>query len=360
MKIGILTFHRAINYGAVLQCYALYRTLCDIGHDVEVIDYRPTYIERYRQLFNLKGKSLISKSKEITRSLLMSSEIKKTVRNFDDFLQRIKLSSIVSTAEDIISQHYDIIVCGSDQVWNKKIADDTYDEFFWGQFDHPGSTFITYAASYGTLVQSVDTELNLKRLLTKVDGIGVREKDLADYISSLGFKAYVCVDPTVLADRQHFVDLAEEPLDDNYILIYALKDRLKVVNWAKKLQSLTGLKIIVLGGNVAYKQNYGKDVEVVQGVSPCVFLGYYKKARYVVNASFHGTVFSTIFKRDFFSINVANSDRYEQYLKSVGLSERFVNLSDMPNLEPVDYSGFDDRKEKLVNDSESYLSCFDI
>lgn len=54
MRIGVLTFHRALNYGAVLQCFALFKTLKSMGHDVEIIDYRPLFIERHRNLFYKK------------------------------------------------------------------------------------------------------------------------------------------------------------------------------------------------------------------------------------------------------------------------------------------------------------------
>ena len=59
MKIGILTFHRAHNYGAVLQCYALQEIMRRRGHDVRVIDYRQPWIEEFYKLLIMELKQLL-------------------------------------------------------------------------------------------------------------------------------------------------------------------------------------------------------------------------------------------------------------------------------------------------------------
>ena len=91
MKIGILTFHRAINFGAVLQCYALYCILSDMGHDVEVIDYRPRYIEKYRKPFywnDFKKQRLLSKIKTLLKLPFIYRNKKKSARVFDFFINQ--------------------------------------------------------------------------------------------------------------------------------------------------------------------------------------------------------------------------------------------------------------------------------
>lgn len=361
MKIGILTFHRAINYGAVLQCYALFQTLHMKGHEVEVIDYRPEYIEKYRTLFIFsKTQNPIVFCKNLLRSALLFNERKKAIRNFDDFISKIDTSPVVKNADDIAALKYDLIICGSDQIWNRRITNNKYDLFYWGQFEHPNTKIASYAASYGTVNSSSDVENMLKKMLNRIDAIGVREKDFANYLKILGLDAHVCVDPTILANQQIFYDLVEKPTDDNYILVYALKEREKVVLWAKKIQEKNGLKIVVLGGNVSIKTYYGINVKVIQGVSPKLYLGYFKKAKIVVNTSFHGTVFSTLFRKDFYSLDVDNSGRYKQYLDAVGLSDRFVKFDDTPSLRSIDYSEFEDRKMKLVKESELYINQLGI
>ena len=361
MKIGILTFHRAINYGAVLQCYALYQTLCMRGHDVEVIDYRPNYIEKYRNLFSLpKTKNPFSFIKTLIRAILLQSEKKKAVENFNEFLSLFKISSIVENAEEINNLKYDIIIAGSDQIWNKNITNKKYDDIFWGHFNHPHTKFVSYAASFGKLDVSIVDNKTLKGLLSNIDSIGVREEDFATYLEQLGYEAHVCVDPTVLASKQIFLDLAILPEEEGYILVYALKDRSKAVAWAKKIQQKTQKKIIVLGGNVSCEKKYGENIKIIQGLSPRLFLGYFLNASIIVNASFHGTVFSTLFEKEFYSLDVDNSGRYRQYLEAVDLSDRFVEFGKAPSLLPVNYSGFDEKKAGFVKKSEDYLCTLNI
>lgn len=355
MKIGILTFHRAINYGAVLQCYALYSTLNGMGHDVEVIDYRPTYIERYRKLLGFSfQKNIFAEVRSIFRDLLLYKERKDAINNFDEFLGLMRFSPIVRDGQDISVQKYDVIISGSDQVWNRRITGDYWDKFYWGQFNHAGTKFASYAASFGGL-PTKDMDEEIKEMLHNIDAVSVRENDMAEYLCNLGLEVRLCVDPTILVNEDVFIDLAQEPADSNYILVYALKDRVKAVSWAKKIQEKVHMEIIVLGGNISGKTNYGKGVRLVQGLSPCQFLGYFKKADYVVNASFHGTIFSTIFRRNFYSLQLSHSGRYGQYLHNVGLDERFVEYNQESLLIPVDYTRFDERKNKLVMSSKEYL-----
>lgn len=360
MKIGLLTFHRAINYGAVLQCYALYRTLSDLGHDVEVIDYRPAYIEKYRKLLSFSlTKNIFTEIKGLLRDCLLYGRRKTAIENFDRFLSMMNYSPIVRESQEIAAQKYDVVLSGSDQVWNRHITGGTWDKFYWGQFKHPNTLFASYAASFGGS-PTKEMDGDIKGMLQKVDAISVREKDMADYLRPLGMNVSVCVDPTILVDEKVFSELAIEPADSNFILVYALKDRTKVVEWAKKLQANSRMKIIVLGGNVSSKTNYGKGIKVVQGISPHEFLGYFKKADVVVNASFHGTVFSTLFRKNFYSIEVGNSGRYKQYLESTGLSCRFLTLNDSPSQYPVDYSHFEEMKSSMVKASVVYLKALGI
>lgn len=360
MKIGILTFHRAINYGAVLQCYALYCTLSDMGHDVEVIDYRPSYIEKYRKLLVFSFTwNIFAALKALFRDIFLYKKRRDAVRNFDDFLNLMKISPVVRSEKEIATQEYDFILSGSDQVWNPRITGGRWDKFYWGQFKHTGAKFASYAASFGGLPTKEMSD-DIKKMLQKVDGISVRENNMADYLRNLGLKVNVCVDPTILVDENIFMGLAQEPVESNYILVYALKDRVKAVNWAKKIQKKTNMEIIVLGGNISGKTNYGEGVRMVQGLSPRQFLGYFKKADYVVNASFHGTVFSTLFRKNFYSLQCSNSGRYGQYLHNIDLDKRFVEYGDDPLLTPVDYSGFEEKRNRFVESSKKFLKNLGI
>ena len=184
MKIGILTFHRAINYGAVLQCYGLSETLKAMGHEVDVIDYRPECIEYYRKkipFFKIRHTSgLRNQLKALIVSLLNIETVKDANRRFDLFLKNnFNLSKTVLSAENMPSD-YDLIFLGSDQIWSPQICYG-FDSIYWGQFKHDTTRLVTYAASLGGHNELSDLEWkNVGRYLKGFERISVREKKLQE------------------------------------------------------------------------------------------------------------------------------------------------------------------------------------
>ena len=126
MKIGILTFHRAINYGAVLQCYGLYETIKSMGHDVEIIDYRPECIEYYRRILPIfKIKHSVgwnNKLKALAYSLVSVKTVVNANKRFNAFLKNYFRFSKSFSQPKRIPQDYDIIFFGSDQIWSPQIC----------------------------------------------------------------------------------------------------------------------------------------------------------------------------------------------------------------------------------------------
>ena len=116
MKIGILTFHNALNYGAVLQCYALQHYLQEKGHDVEVIDYRIPFIEEQKQFFSkteLRRRGFVAFLKYGITRLLVWPAWRKTIRVFHQFMvSQLHLSPRAATAADI-PNGYDCILFGT-------------------------------------------------------------------------------------------------------------------------------------------------------------------------------------------------------------------------------------------------------
>ena len=145
MKIGILTFHRTLNYGAVLQCYALQELFRQRGHQVEVIDYRIQSVENERKLISLSilksSKGFVIKIKYLVRNLLTYRTRKKAISSFNSFIERrLELSSPVEGIDGVPS-NYDCILFGSDQIWNPKLCGG-FDPVFWGQFSKGRTMFI--------------------------------------------------------------------------------------------------------------------------------------------------------------------------------------------------------------------------
>ena len=209
MKIGILTFHWATNYGAILQCYALQTYLESLGHDVEVIDYKPKQYDetlyaffRFRKFLNI-GSYIESKKKESALSIFRNQNLKLTKR-FNSF------KSMSGNLED-----FDAIISGSDQVVNpsflqngegRGIETPTY---YLG-FDFKGKK-IGYALSFGCIEYPQNALSLAKKYIKDFAAISVREKTGVDIVTSMGRNdAVVVPDPTLLMNSRYYNQLAED------------------------------------------------------------------------------------------------------------------------------------------------------
>lgn len=359
MKIGILTFHRAMNYGAVLQCYALYRTLSDMGHDVEVIDYRPSYIEKYRSLFDkesfLQKKGVWKKIRYVVQRIIAYPQRTKAIKVFDAFLgKHLTLSNAISSKKNIPS-YYDAILFGSDQIWNPRICCG-YDQVYWGQFLKGKTKLISYAASIGN-PQNIATEQwdKIYPLMKSFDAISVRESKLAEYLQNGRIKAQTVLDPTLLASKDIFENIAVKPKESGYVMLYMLEYEPAAVTFAKKLANSKGLKLLRLRA-IQGPLEKSDDYELIASASIGEFLGYVKYADYVVNVSFHGTAFSVIFNKNFYTLKSSNYERSYGLLRALGLSERFVLPTDNVLGDDVDYRESNIRLEEMRKESCEFIS----
>ena len=358
MKIGILTFHRAINFGAVLQCFALYETLRGMGHDVEVIDYRPSYIEKYRRLFywkEFKRRSFLSKIKTLCDLPFSYYQKRKTSKIFDDFLnEHIRFSNVVKGAQDVPA-YYDVIVFGSDQIWNPRICEGL-DPVFWGQFDKGKREFVSYAASIGT-PQNIKTEqwATISEYLRSFDELSVREVKLAEFIQRTGMDVEVVLDPTLLISPNMFERLAAMPSETNYVLLYMLEYDSKTISFAQDIARQKGLRLLRLQATTTSAKSH-REYDTITPKSVYEFLGYFKYADYIVNASFHGTVFSFLFRKDFYTVRTNNYERACGFLNSVGLIDRFVDPINTINMVSIDYTNPCSKLEILRQQSVNYIS----
>jgi len=358
MRIGILTFHRALNYGAVLQCYALYYTIKSLGHDVEIIDYRPAYIEKYRNLLCWKEffarKGLISKLRSIVYRFISYRDRKKVSKRFDFFLvSNMKFSKTLYESGSIPS-YYDYIVFGSDQIWSPTICEGI-DPVFWGKMPLIRTRFITYAASMGGHNYISDREWNdIGNLLHNFYRISVREFLLQNIITEkFQVKAQTVVDPTFLVHPDVFENISVIPQEQDYVLLFVVEKDEKAATFAKHIAEQLHSKVLTIHALPHYKANNG--IVDISGVSPGEFCGFFKYAKFVVTISFHGTAFSIIFRKDFYTLHSVQEDRAYNLLNQLGLQNRMVNSSDHLDATKVNYANIAPQIEDLRNSSLHYL-----
>lgn len=354
MKIGILTFHRAINYGAVLQCYALYRTLSDMGHEVDVIDYRPPYIERWRKPY-LRFDNISVFLKSFVINIRTFFNRRKVNLKFDVFLQNMTFSPIIKSYHDFDNLSYDYYICGSDQIWNRRITQGG-DIVFWGGFSTNGGKVISYAASVG--YQPLDKPLlnDITRFSSNFSRLSVREDDLCSFLHKHGISAQVTVDPTLVVNKSVFDHIIETPQFSNYILVYALKNEAAAVGFALKIAKQKNAKVVVVRA-MSSRQKYNcRNVEVIESVSPGAFVGFIRASLCNVIISFHGVVFSVLYKKNFYALQHETQGRYAHLLNNLGLKDRLVPVTLDVSFEPIDYNGVESRLEKFKCSSINYLT----
>lgn len=362
MKIGILTFHRAINYGAVLQCYALFETLRSMGHDVELIDYRPDYIEQSRKLFcnelYLK-KNWVALIKHICLMPFTFFMKRRASKVFDTFLQKhFKLSNTIYTVSDKPSG-YDAIIFGSDQIWNPRICHG-FDPIFWGQFDKGETLFISYAASLEGYQTFTKTEWDkISTFVRSFDYLSVRESDFCKILSNKTKRAVKWVlDPTLLAPSNVLKNLVKKsPSDIPYILLFTVQKGNLPYKVAQLIANNKKYEVIRVRAKARLKINDREEnVTHLYSVTPEKFLELIYFAKYVVTNSFHATAISMKFEKEFYSVECCNPKRILSILDATGLQNRYITSSDNFHLCPsIDYSDVKDKLGCLSTHSNDYL-----
>lgn len=348
-KIGILTFHCAHNYGAVLQAYATQRLLTDMGHSVEIIDYRPEWLTApYRRcrLSRLKGKSVCSTFRHVVSETLLIPARCRRYRAFERFIEsNLVLSKNV--LQDSFVCNYDVLLVGSDQVWNKKITGGQYDPMYFADFRFPKGNcrYVADAASMESDGLSETDIAYLKAKLSNFDAISVREENLARMLAhECGVAVEHIVDPVLQVHPDVWRELAMMPEKKKpYVLLYKIRDHKSIDRFAVELAKKHGLEVVEVSAFPDGKKLFKAD----QSTGVLEFLGLIAGAEYVVTTSFHAVAFSTIFERPFFCFrfDTGGNSRQVSLLKSIGLESRMLSL----DAQVPDKLGFENvlYKEKL-------------
>ncbi|MEN2777096.1 polysaccharide pyruvyl transferase family protein [Acetivibrio clariflavus] len=307
MKIGILTYQRANNYGAMLQCYALYSFLQSKNLEAEVIDYRNYHIENGYKIFR-KRKPVSWFLKSTINSIIWYRNLKERIDNFTKFRREyIKLSKSY-TKEEILNHglDYDMIISGSDQIWNPKIAngfDEVYFQNFEGNFKRA-----TYAVSVGNVDNPMYETSEFIQLVEKFDFLSVREKNTQEFLNEkLSKKVNLCLDPTLLINRSEWESLANKAnieIKSPYLLFYFVQPNPELVKTAEYLASKYNYAIAYFDPRCKFKC---KSV-CVCSAGPLEFLKLIRDAKIIVTNSFHGTIFSRIFNKDVVIIAYGKND----------------------------------------------------
>ncbi len=362
MKIGILTYHRAENYGALLQAYAMMTYLRSLGHDVSFVDYWPKYHSDYFEVFSLKAfmrSSLKSKLAKLNRLLLMGHTLYQRKRTMQEFMSTqlgLPKHPIYTDRNLVTEESYDAVIYGSDQIWRKQnMGGVGFDDWYFGSDNVRTERKIVYAGSMGKIDTDAQDDSYIKTQMSNFDIISVREGDLQDYLAKLNVSSTQVVDPVFLLSKLDWDKIViPQCHKGRYILFYNLLNTQESILFAKQLSRQQGLPIYEITKKTSV---FSGKSHLINNASIGEFLGLLKDAEYVVSNSFHGVAFSIIYEKQFYAVGMgAKANRVESLLESVCIADRYIHShQNVMSVSEIDYDKTKSIIKSIVDKSKDYL-----
>ena len=374
MKIGIVThYYKSVNYGGNLQAYALCKVLENMGHQPEQLQI--DWAGSHRNLLNRQQPGLKQRLKNLARPVVYALipryrkkwQASKATRQrleaaFAHFnRQLIPHSQVVYTPKTIgrAVAHYDAFITGSDQVWNPI----WYFPPFFLDFVPSHVPKFSYSASIGQSCLPQEVQERYRKHLQDFIGVSVRE---ADAVTLLDGKAECVLDPTMLLTKEQWLAVAEKPqLESPYAFCYFLGNDPEERRLAKQYAAQKGLTLVNIPNATGLQHSNDLDFGDVQldDPSPEAFLGLVAGAAQVFTDSFHATVFSLLFQRQFlaFPREGQGSSRITTLLGIFDAADRFqeapekLRVSDLEALPEMRYETLPERFSQAANSSREYL-----
>lgn len=371
-KIGIVTWCKwNDNYGTILQAYALYTYIKELGYTPQILDdahISSSYtLQKYGKIRNIDIYRKFLRN--LKRSALSSDIFEKNCAKreiINDFLKRRLINYYRKDVDynrlSRIEKHFDAFVCGSDQIWTPDI--NFFDPYYFLSFvtEKPK---IAYAPSIGRDGYPEELIPEIKDILKDFRHISVREKSAAEYLTrAIDRDIIACTDPTLLLDADKWVHdfkIASLQKSGGYVLFYFLgQDR-----WYKKTTvdycRNRGLKTVVLPMR---KEDVGLgDMTSYPNVTE--FLSLIYNADYIITDSFHGMMFSIIFRKQFMICarfndgdTISQNSRIEDFCSRINLTGRYVKSPDEIDTvfrSHLDYGAISGRLDSEIDNSKDYL-----
>lgn len=365
-KIGIITFHNSYNCGSMLESYAMQKSIekyC--GDNVEIIDFSNEGQKKLYKIF-FKNNSL----KNILKNILLLPNYRKLKMNnmkYEEFREKnFHLSkNKFNNMNELNDKNYSCIVSGSDQIWNMTIPD-ADDAYFLPWVN--SAKKVAYAPSFGSknILKYAKSSEKYKKYLMNYDYLSIREKNGQKWIKDMIDKEVpVLIDPTLILTASCYDEILANDINEKekYIFFYCPSFNQNICKYVKKISKKYNLKVITWSCK-SYSTRMIKrfGFELAKYENPSSYLYYIKNAELVLTTSFHGTIFSTIYNKKFFTIKngdmYGDDDRVITLLSQLKMLDRLITY-DFDNafnyLKEVDYSKYNNQIKKLQMEAIKYL-----
>jgi polysaccharide pyruvyl transferase WcaK-like protein len=338
MKVGILTYHDGINYGAFFQVYALQSFLLRHGFDCQVINYKSIgFTKREYQVF-LK----------LRRPVYTMRNIQKIAR-FKKAQKKLRLTKRIFRQKRLSTLSFDQIIIGSDEVWNFGTERIGYDPVYFSQ-GLQANQIISYAASFGNTKANKAVPEQLKGSLDRIEYVSVRDENSANIMRAISDKPIqIVLDPAFLVDLRSEAVL---PGDKGFILVYGAFNR-NMVHRILEYARFVGKKTVSAGYRLPWC-----DISL-DTLGPFQWLGYFTNCDCVITTMFHGLIYSILNEKEFCMFSTPYRENKLGNLPSdLGLSDFVVDentsLKDV-FARQLDYSKVNPTIEAKRRQSEKFL-----
>lgn len=381
MKTATVTWINYNNYGTVLQAYALQKAIEQLGHENEILSdaevlkaFRAAHPGKHRPIVRREPEGLSDKLLRVAgepcrilRSILARTSPEayampyESSQNACDIFRRekLKIRNDISPRElPELNGQYDAFVCGSDQIWS--VFEENFNPYYF--LDFATGKKIAYAPSLGTDRIPEETAAKIRELLRDFSGLSAREEASARQLAEITGREvpWVC-DPTLLHDRSFWADFARDvaPVGKKYLLCYFLEDKPWYFSYARELSKKLGLTLLLIPNKWEHLQH---SFVVKKPVGPEAFVSLFQHADYVLTDSYHGSIFSMIFEKDFqYLQRFAEEDprsqniRVESLFGYLGNNQQIVSEDIVHAERELSYEQINEKLSLFRHESNQYL-----
>lgn len=367
MKIGVITLPPTINYGGILQAFALQKALMKIGHEATLIDKR-FHISRYKYLKKYVRYILLKAlNKDVSDIIRSKKELNIVSANTKKFIDKyiIKTDPILQNKDLLQYNSFDAYIVGSDQVWRPMYVDNIYNYYLDFVTEEINAKKISYAASFGTEIWEYSEEetTKCKDLISKFDAVSCREESGVHMCSKkYNIQAKLVLDPTLLLTKDDYINeinLRNYDVPAENIFSYVLDSSKDKNEFIEQIAKKQGRPIYNLALNARDKVGNITSTPDVE-----YWLNGIYNSNFVVTDSFHGTVFAIIFNKPF--ISIVNSERgaarFESLFKMLNIKGNIVKDITQINInelllqaESIDWLNINEQLNTLRTESFNFL-----
>lgn len=350
-SVGIITWHYYTNYGSALQAYAMQSSLTSLGWESCIINYRNKRFGKYNPVKE-KVKIFLDKTRIFKKYSFSFSAF------CAEYLHQTSVKYNSGNLRKIVSK-FDVVVCGSDQIW----APNVFNPVYMLDFVPDGIPKISYAASIGLNEIPDDLVGTYQKLLSRFQAISVREKQGAQLLDQrCGIKSEVVLDPTLLVNVGHWKELEKKVnRKDKFIFCYFLNKDHRYKEAVQAYAKRHGVEVIGCSANTedaSWMTILGNEI------GPCEFLWLIHHAETVFTDSYHGTIFSLLYHKPFITFErfensdkICQNSRIYQLDDHFCLSQRIIRVTDDTEIviDDFDYDMFEQRLCELRKSSMEFL-----